>query len=151
MKLVDITDWASIEIKTIELSQIFLRAPYKVEVREFVPREGDMLEEKWTDGSVVKTYKIPPYAIADMGRTAEMFHGFVRNNVRTYIEGAVGRSDTLLWDTYRMTLRHSQSSQVRMSSLLTLPIKCQTPSTEPRRALVASQGPYLMGRMSKDQ
>jgi hypothetical protein len=115
MDLVDITDWASKEVKTIELSQIFLNAPYRVKVREFVPRAGDVLEEKWANGSI-KTHKVPPYAIADMKSTAQMFGSFFSNNIGTYIEGAVGKSDVLLLDTYRMALRHSQMAQVGMSS-----------------------------------
>lgn len=48
LDMVDINTWASTEVKRICLSQVYLDAPYKLEVRQFQPVEGDMLEEKWT-------------------------------------------------------------------------------------------------------
>lgn len=66
MELIDITKWASEETKTIVISQIFLDAPYQVRVKEFAPVRGDMLEEQWNSGSVVKSHKIPRYALDDM-------------------------------------------------------------------------------------
>ncbi len=42
MNIVDIQGWASADIKTIYLSQIFLNASYPVQVREFIPTEGDL-------------------------------------------------------------------------------------------------------------
>ncbi|GAB1317293.1 Zn(2)-C6 fungal-type domain-containing protein [Madurella fahalii] len=107
MDLVDIKDWASTETRNIRLSQIYLDAPYEVEVREFVPVEGDMLEEKWTSNGVVKTHKIPRYALADMGKSAVVLQAFIQRSIGTYISGTVGESDELIWKTYSFAFQHS--------------------------------------------
>jgi hypothetical protein len=106
MDLVDITGWASNEVRTIQLSQVFLDAPYSVQVRRFVPAPGDMLEEIWHAGAVKKTHHIPPYALENMTETSRMLERWVDDNIGRYINGAVGKADRLLWDTYRMAFRH---------------------------------------------
>ena len=45
MDLVDISLWASDRVRTIEVSPVFADAPFKLEVRHFVPLEGDLIEE----------------------------------------------------------------------------------------------------------
>lgn len=121
MDLVDITVWASKEIRTIEVTQNFLHAPYKVDVREFVPIEGDMLEERWTDGAIIKTHAIPPYGVVDMEKTAEDLWHFVDENVANYFVNWVGDKDPLLWHTYWMAYKHSEESDVNFTSFTTFP------------------------------
>ncbi|KAL8381019.1 hypothetical protein RB595_005355 [Gaeumannomyces hyphopodioides] len=107
MDLVDIDTWASPQTRTILVSQIFLNAPYPVEVREFVPVEGDMLEEMWTSGdSVVKRHAIPRYAICDMGKTATALEAFIDKSIGIYIYGAIFKLDMLLWTTYMFAFGH---------------------------------------------
>ncbi|KXX74792.1 hypothetical protein MMYC01_207707 [Madurella mycetomatis] len=107
MDLVDIKDWASTETRKIRLSQIYLDAPYEVEVREFVPVEGDMLEEKWTSNGVVKTHQIPRYALANMKESAVVLQAFIQQSIGAYISGTVGESDELIWQTYLFAFKHS--------------------------------------------
>ena len=71
MDLVNITAWVSTNTKTIQLSQIFVDAPYQVEVKEFIPVDGDMLEDRWTSGGVTRSHPIPRYALANMEKTAQ--------------------------------------------------------------------------------
>lgn len=115
MDLVDIEEWTSPESKTIVVSQIYLDAPYPVEVREFLPVEGDMLEEKWASGGIVKSHKIPRYALANLEKTASMLQNFIESNVGTYIQGTVGTSDQLLWQTYWFAFGHIQNAKVSKS------------------------------------
>ena len=124
MDLVDITDWRSHEIKTIEVTQMFLHAPYSIEVREFMPLEGDMLEEKWTDGDVTKSHRIPPYALADMEKTAQTMRCFLDRSTITYVKGTVGNLDTLLWSTYQMALVYSKEAPVSRESNPLLAFDC---------------------------
>lgn len=93
MDLVDITEWASEETKTIELTQVFLHAPFKLEVREFVPKEGDMHSELWQDGNMRHTHRIPPYAMVSLQKTTEMCRDFIDKNIATYIIGATNPLD----------------------------------------------------------
>ncbi|KAI1506264.1 hypothetical protein F5X99DRAFT_415506 [Biscogniauxia marginata] len=106
MDLVDITDWASNEVKTVVISQIFLDAPYEVEVREFIPVEGDMLEAVWKSGSVVKRQQIPHYALSDMKKTAIMLEQFIDANIATYISGVAYNMDVLFWKTYKFAFQY---------------------------------------------
>jgi hypothetical protein len=113
MDLVNIKTWASNEIKKIGLSQIYLNAPYQVEVREFEPVEGDMLEEKWTTNGITKTHRIPPYALADMEKSAAVMQAFIQNGIATYIYGTVKDSDPLIWETYVFAFTtHAENAKV---------------------------------------
>ncbi|KAK4033686.1 hypothetical protein C8A01DRAFT_49768 [Parachaetomium inaequale] len=111
MDLVDISTWASTEVKRIRLSQIYLDVPYDVEVREFEPVEGDMLEERWTSNGVTKSHRIPRYALADMERSAAVLQAFIQDNIARYICGTVGQSDELIWQTYFFAFRHAQTAK----------------------------------------
>lgn len=85
----DITEWASDEIKVINLTQTFLDAPFTLRVRKFVPKEGDMLSERWQDGDVERTHPIPPYAMVSLEETAEMYRGFIERNTYLYIDATL--------------------------------------------------------------
>ncbi|KAK5702417.1 hypothetical protein LTR17_022344 [Elasticomyces elasticus] len=106
MDLVDIADWASDEIKTITISQIFLDAPYKVRVKRFIPRDGDMLEDAWFQNGTMRKYQIPCYALCDMAETATMLEDFIDHNIGTYIRGAISHCDGLIWETYLKAFVH---------------------------------------------
>ncbi|KAL4933686.1 uncharacterized protein BDV17DRAFT_65363 [Aspergillus undulatus] len=106
MDLIDITDWASSEIKTITLCQNNAEAPYTVQVREFVPLEGDMLELTWVSGHYVKRHKMPQYALADMESAARALNWLTSVYVGQYIVGTVGNLDDLIWQTYRFAFRY---------------------------------------------
>lgn len=112
MDLVDIRNWASPETKTIIISQIYLDAPYPVQVREFQPVEGDRLEEKWVSNGVMRSHKIPSYALTDMEKTATMLRVLIERNVGTYLNGTVGLADELVWKTYSFAFSYCRSAKV---------------------------------------
>jgi len=114
MDLVDIKNWASPEVRKICLCPIYLggKAPYEVEVKRFVPVEGDMLEEKWISNGVTKTHPIPPYALSSMKKSAEVLLYFIENSIGTYISETVGHMDDLIWHTYHFTFRHGNNAKV---------------------------------------
>lgn len=112
MELVDIQTWASTQVKRVVLSQIYLDAPYELEVREFEPVDGDMLEEQWTTSTGLVKHQIPRYALADMHKSAVVLQAFIRNSIAIYINGTVGNSDELLWYTYHFAFKHVQHAKV---------------------------------------
>jgi hypothetical protein len=117
MEIKEITEWASLEIKTIRITQGFRRTPhevayYELEVREFKPVDGDVLEKVWNDKGVVKSHKIPPYGLVNMKKAACVLRKFVEGCIGVYIGGIVGDSDHLLWNTYVMAFRQSEEAQV---------------------------------------
>lgn len=115
MDLVDIQDWASPEVRKIRLCQIYLdeRAPYEVEVKRFVPVEGDMLEVQWTSNGITKTHAIPPYALSNMRESGRVLLNFIENNIAAYILGTVGHMDDLIWRTYLFAFKYGQIAKVR--------------------------------------
>lgn len=119
MELVDIADWASDEIRTIEVTQVFLNAPYKLEVRKFLPVEGDLIEERWSDErGIIRTHTIPPFALADMEKTSQSIQKFIDGNISKYIIGAVGSLNPLLWNTYLMAFKHSKKAVMEDERML---------------------------------
>jgi hypothetical protein len=120
MDLVDIKDWASPEVRKISLCQIYLdgEAPYEVEVKRFIPKEGDMLEEKWVSNGVVRTHRIPPYALCSMEKSAHVLLRFIEQNVAKYIARTVGNMDDLIWRTYHFAFKHFENAKTEHEKVL---------------------------------
>ena len=54
MKLRDISDWASPEVRTIEVMSDVCSVPLELSVRKFVPIPQDRLKKSWMDGKTMK-------------------------------------------------------------------------------------------------
>ncbi|KAK3395142.1 hypothetical protein B0H63DRAFT_462729 [Podospora didyma] len=108
MDIIDIptNDWASPEIRTIVVSPNYVYAPFEFRVREFIPIEGDLLEEKWMTATGMQTAPIPRYALAEMHRTARDMKDYIERNTHNFINATVGSMHPLLWGTYLMAFRH---------------------------------------------
>jgi hypothetical protein len=111
MEVVDLTGWASPQIKTIEISQGF-GTSYKIEVRQFIPVEGDLVHELWSHNGVMKYHKTPEWAIADMAKTSEIMKKSAKEDIASYIQHLIEPSDSLLWSTYWMAFEHSKTAPV---------------------------------------
>ncbi|KAK3343384.1 hypothetical protein B0T25DRAFT_298854 [Lasiosphaeria hispida] len=115
MDMIDITDWADNDVRTIKISLAFLDAPFEVDVRKFVPAPGDSLEEKWVDKKGnLKKWPVPPYGIVCMARAAESISYMMDRNVVNYmnslIGGGTGDESHLLWQTYYAAFRHCSNA-----------------------------------------
>ncbi|KAK4205563.1 hypothetical protein QBC40DRAFT_162526 [Triangularia verruculosa] len=109
MDIVDIpsSDWApSSSIRTIVVTHLHVSTPFQFQVREFIPAEGDLIEDEFIDpvNGTVRKVPLPRFAIADMRSTAERMKDFVDGNIYNFITATVGR-DELLWETYLMAFR----------------------------------------------
>lgn len=124
MELVDIQNWANDEIYTIEISVMLLHAPYKAEVRKFVPEPGDMMAERWTKDGKTVDYLLPAYGFSNMENTASAIKQMIEREVANYICATVGTcgslTDTLIWDTYLAAFKRAQTSPVRKYHFLWL-------------------------------
>jgi hypothetical protein len=107
MKIVEIKEWQTSEVRTIELTQDIGDAVYKVNVRQFTPVEGDALERKWTTHGKARSYKCSPWAIVNMKETGHQLMKYVEDQIKTSIEYFIGDSDELLRSTYDMAFEHS--------------------------------------------
>ncbi len=74
-----------------------------------------MLEEAWTSDSVIQTYKIPPYAIANMEEAAVTLRNSLDGSIRAYIKAIIRKSDPLLMRTYEMAFRYIYKALVCFS------------------------------------
>lgn len=120
MDLVDIVDWASDELRIIDLTQVIVNAPYSVVVRKFVPQDGDMLEEEWSKDGRAQKHAIPPYALANMQSTALMLEGWMTSQVWCYVLGIVFHLDFFIWSTYMEAFRYAGNAQVVQPRQLTV-------------------------------
>jgi len=145
MDLVDITEWASEEIKTIELTQVFLHAPFQLEVRQFVPKEGDMLSELWQDGEMTHTHPIPPYAMVSLRKTTDMYREFIDRNIGTYIYGAVHPLDDFFFRTYVQAFKHRLETKVSLLSTMQRVVLLTYSSLDPKRGKAHVQCTSAMG------
>jgi len=114
MDIVDIpsSGWASDETRTIVLSPIHADAPFQIRVREFIPVEGDLLEEQWMTATGLQRISLPKYAVADMQEAAGDLKTFIEKNVWNFINASVQKLDPLFWETYYMAFRHIGNAQV---------------------------------------
>jgi hypothetical protein len=148
MDLIDITEWASSEIKTITLSQICVDAPYDVQVREFVPMEGDMLESTWLSGPFVKRHRMPMYALVSMESAASTLKWLTQKYVGKYIVQTIGNLDLLIWTTYFFAFQYQTKAKVGFLSPLAICnlyslLEADYPRKSPDRGL-----PEVLGRLS---
>ena len=117
MDMSDFTDWASDEIHTIAVSQIFLDARYELKVKKFIPRDGDRLEKLWRENGETRRFSVPPYAIANMEEAAESIRVMVEKSLHIYLnslfkQGPKDHSGNFLWETYLFAFQHSNELKV---------------------------------------
>ncbi len=115
MKIVEIKEWETSEVRTVELTQDIGNAVYKVNVRQFIPVEGDALERKWTTNGEARSYKCSSWAIVNMRETGQQLMKFVEDHIKTSIEYFIGNSDELLRSTYDMAFEHSEKAAASTS------------------------------------
>jgi len=116
MEIVDIHQWASRDIRTINITQhvAHLRGGwirYPIKVRRFLPRPGDSLARRWKVNGIEESYDCAEYGMADMGETATVMEKVVDGTLWDAINFYVGKEDKLLRNTYMMAHRYSQSAQ----------------------------------------
>ena len=107
MRMADVMEWESPEIKFIEVSHGFCQDPIKLEVRKFVPEDGDVLERKWVDGQVRKTKRVEPYAIVNMARAAQEVRRYIYENVYPCLKTFLEDHDRLVRETYLLAYKQS--------------------------------------------
>ncbi|KAK3331053.1 hypothetical protein B0H66DRAFT_613055 [Apodospora peruviana] len=115
----DTQEWASKEIKTIDITLGICEEPVALKVCKFTPQDGKVLVRTWLEGSVDKD--MPPYALADMRSTACWFREYVTRNCLqpTTLGLALQNSDPLIQETYKAAIQHYyrlQSFQVTVNS-----------------------------------
>lgn len=111
----DVGDWADGTVLEIHMAQGLAPTPMILSVRRFIPAEGDVLVRRWVDNGVAKEHVLPPYALADIRKTAVAFEKYLREHAFEGLSEAVKDSDELIKRTYNMAFMHYNSLPVCLS------------------------------------
>jgi hypothetical protein len=118
----EISQWKSSTVKTIFLTQNLCDRALKVQVKEFVPLPGDVLEREWADRQagmmMMMKRSVPRYAIANMKATSFVIQQYVDKSVELLVKGLLCNSGPLIFQTYLMALKLSSTAEVSARSLL---------------------------------
>ncbi|KAM3480994.1 hypothetical protein MY8738_004685 [Beauveria namnaoensis] len=93
-----IDTWASPEVKTIRISEGYSDSVVELQVRQFVPMEGDKLDRTWDYNGEKKSVRIPPFALIDTQKARKAFAKHIdasvddtlKNVIKT-VEGTLGK------------------------------------------------------------
>lgn len=107
MTIVNLTDWESPDIKFIDVSHGFCTDPIKLEVRRFIPEEGDVLERKWVHEGVHKRKRVEPYAIENMRNAAHEVKRYITANVPLSLVNFLEDRHKVVRDTYMLAYKQS--------------------------------------------
>ncbi|KAI0107583.1 hypothetical protein GGR51DRAFT_548432 [Nemania sp. FL0031] len=119
MKIVDIKNWASSEVRTIWVTQDVAGLKYPLRVRKFIPVKGDSLRRSWCTREIERHYDCANYAIENMHEAGRNLETFVDSSIASSIDYYINESDWLLHETYHMALKHStDSTDIEEKSLL---------------------------------
>ncbi|KAK1250806.1 hypothetical protein MKX07_005361 [Trichoderma sp. CBMAI-0711] len=92
--------WASREVKVIYISVGFSNRYMPLQVRRFVPRDGDKLERTWDYRGAKKSVIIPPYALIDLEAGKSAYTRYIRDSMTDIFRNMLGDSENLLYKTY---------------------------------------------------
>lgn len=106
----NIKEWASSELKRIQVTQDYGPSALTFTVKQFVPQNGDMLHRQWSDGGVTKSVAIANYAIVDMAAALQEHRNFITAEGSQVFKSVLDYNDRLLWDTYSTAIRYSNIS-----------------------------------------
>jgi hypothetical protein len=112
MKMIDVVDWESREMKSIKISHGFCQDTINLDVRKFVPADGDVLDRKWVDGQIRKTKRVEPYAIVNMTKAALEVKRYIYANVHPCLLIFLENHDSLVRDTYMLAYKQSTTQPV---------------------------------------
>ncbi|KAL1840399.1 hypothetical protein VTJ49DRAFT_525 [Mycothermus thermophilus] len=103
MKLQDIKDWASRDVRTIEVMSDVCPVPLKLHVRKFKPIPGkDATHKSWMDrkAGIRKHKPTTPYAIVNMKNAVHDMHEYISKNAFMSMEHVLRGSDQWVRETY---------------------------------------------------
>ncbi|KAM0260419.1 hypothetical protein ACHAQJ_002821 [Trichoderma viride] len=92
--------WASSEVRLVYISVCFSTVYLPLEVRRFVPQEGDKLERTWDYKGTKKSALIPPYALIDLEAGKSAYTSYIRDSMTDIFKNMLGDADALLYKTY---------------------------------------------------
>ncbi|KJZ78316.1 hypothetical protein HIM_02354 [Hirsutella minnesotensis 3608] len=95
-----IQKWSSSEVKIIRVSAGFSDRCIELQVRKFIPQDGDKLARTWDYNGTKKSVAIPPYALIDLESTKLTYSSHIQDIMTDTIQRTLERPDSLLSRTY---------------------------------------------------
>jgi hypothetical protein len=116
MKLKDISDWESPNLRTIHVQSDVCEVALKLVVRKFVPiPHKDSIHRSWVDhrnGGIKKFKETTPYAIVNMKNAVQDMREYVSANVFKCMDFFLRGSDQLVKETYEFMRKYMQRVEV---------------------------------------
>jgi hypothetical protein len=116
MALRDITEWASDEIRTIDVMSDVSPVPLQLKVRRFIPDARDSTYRGWMDGKIKRWTKTTPWAIVNMPAAMEDMRVYITNNIFSSVDFFLAESDEWVVETYKYARKHMIKVQVSVFS-----------------------------------
>ncbi|KAI1431146.1 hypothetical protein GGR50DRAFT_106078 [Xylaria sp. CBS 124048] len=101
----DISHWASIETRIVQVTEGYTQNTVELRVRQFVPQDGDSLERSWVYNGVRKRVAIPAYAIINLDEAKSAYSNYISRNLPECCKNVLSGKDRLLGATYFMALK----------------------------------------------
>ncbi|KAI1121871.1 hypothetical protein F5Y10DRAFT_255370 [Nemania abortiva] len=111
MKLKDISQWASSEVRTIKVKSDVSTVPLELSVRKFIPIPQDSLHRAWHDGKTTKFKETTPYAIVNMASAVEDMRRYITDHMFDSVDVCTKDSDPLIRMTYEFAKKHMKRVQ----------------------------------------
>lgn len=101
----DISQWASMEVKTVSVTEGYTNRPVRLRVRQFVPQEGDKLDRTWMFNGVQRSVRIPAYAILNTDEAQTAYEEHLNTAMEECCRSVVFSKHRLIQMTYAAALR----------------------------------------------
>ncbi|KAH7348510.1 hypothetical protein BKA65DRAFT_500745 [Rhexocercosporidium sp. MPI-PUGE-AT-0058] len=106
MKLEDITEWSSPEIKNIKVQSDVCDTPLELNVRKFIPIPQDSLRRSWMDGKKKKFKETTPYAIVNMNAAVKVMEDYINKHIFECVAYWLRDKDEWVQETYRFARKY---------------------------------------------
>lgn len=108
--------WASSEIRTIRITEGYSDSVVELQVRRFVPMEGDKLVRTWDHKGETKCVSIPPFALTDAHKARKAFarhiDASINDTLKKITASIKGSSIKMMQRTYLEAYRLAQRSDI---------------------------------------
>ena len=98
-------------LKTLHLSQGWVPTPLVVKVGEYKVKKGDKQHWEWLDGDQRRTYRMPPFSIADPDSTVQAIEDYLEEHLEEYIDSRLQHATQITKGQFEMA---KMSNEVRL-------------------------------------
>ncbi|KAK6079123.1 tetratricopeptide repeat domain containing protein [Seiridium cupressi] len=96
----DISNWASVETRTVRVTEGYGSRPVELRVREFIPQDGDKLDRTWVHKGSTRSVRIPAYAIVNLDEAKAIYTNHINEELKECCRRVVDGKHKLIRGTY---------------------------------------------------